>query len=152
MKLYLMQHALAYTAEEDPERPLNPAGVTQAKAAAAGLKRLGLNFDLIITSPKRRSQQTAALVAEAVRYPYSDIMTTEAVLPKAAPSELLELIQAENECQKVLVVGHLPHLANLSGHLLEGAVLRFENTGLTCIELSEQACLEFHLTAAQLAG
>ena len=42
MKVYLMQHALAYPSEEDQERPLNPAGIDQAKASAKGIKRLGL--------------------------------------------------------------------------------------------------------------
>ena len=69
MKLYLMQHALAYPAEEFGERPLSPAGIKQAKAAGRGIKKLGLGFDLIVTSQKRRAQQTAALIAEAVRYP-----------------------------------------------------------------------------------
>jgi len=67
MKLYLMQHALAHTAAENPERPLNPEGVEQAKAAAHAIKKLGLSFDLIVSSRKRRARQTAALVAEAVR-------------------------------------------------------------------------------------
>ena len=49
MRLYLMQHALAYSAEEDAERPLNPDGVKQAKHSASGIKRLGLVFDLIMT-------------------------------------------------------------------------------------------------------
>ena len=69
MKVYLMQHALAYSSEEDQERPLSPAGIDQAKAAAKGIKRLGLTFDLIVTSPKRRAHQTAALIAEGVRFP-----------------------------------------------------------------------------------
>ena len=95
MRLYLMQHALAYSSAEDSERPLNPDGVKQAKKSASGIKRLGLDFDLIMTSPKRRAQQTAALVAEAVRYPYSDIMTTEALLPDRTPDGLLELLQSK---------------------------------------------------------
>ena len=69
MKLYLMQHALAYSAEEDSERPLSPAGINQAKASARGIKRLGLEFDLIVASPKRRAHQTAALIAERAPLP-----------------------------------------------------------------------------------
>ena len=40
MRLYLMQHALAYSSEENSERALSPAGVEQAKEHcrnAAGL-------------------------------------------------------------------------------------------------------------------
>lgn len=153
MKLYLMQHALAYPTEEDIERPLNPTGVAQAKAAARGIKRLGLNFDLIIASPKRRAHQTAALVAESVRYPYSDIMTTEAVLPQSQPQQLLDLLREESAEHSILVVGHLPHLAKLSCQLLQGGALQIDNAGLTCFSLSDQhtAKLEFHLRTAHLA-
>ena len=151
MRLYLMQHAFAYSAEEDAERPLNPDGVKQAKQSASGIKRLGLVFDLIMTSPKRRAKQTAALVAEQVRYPYSDIMTTEALLPDRTPAELLELLQKESTDSRILIVGHLPHLALLA-NTLSGGDLVFENAGLSCLEMSgpKTARLEFHLQAAHL--
>ncbi len=158
MKLYLMQHALAYPAEESAERPLNPAGIDQAKTAARGIKRFGLGFDLIVTSPKRRSHQTAALVAEGVRYPYSDILTTETVLPNQSSQGLLELLKKEPTANKILVVGHLPHLAMLASDLMQGGELLIENAGLTCFDISDldtpgskSARLEFHLTAEQLA-
>lgn len=153
MELYLMQHALAYPAEEEAERPLSPVGIDQAKAAARGIKRLGLVFDLIVTSPKRRAQQTAALIAEGVRYPYSDIMTTETVLPDQLPQRLLDLLQKEPTGSRVLVVGHMPHLAKLATTLLQGGTLLIENAGLTCFTLSgsNPAMLEFHLRAEQLA-
>jgi phosphohistidine phosphatase len=152
VKLYLMQHALAYSSGDNPERPLNPAGITQAKATARGIKRLGLSFDLIVASPKRRSHQTAALVAEGVRFPYSDILTTEAVLPERPPQELLTLLQKEPAASRVLVVGHMPHLAKLASSLMHGGELLIENAGLTCFDLGRDshARLEFHLRADQL--
>jgi len=152
VKLYLMQHALAYSAEENPEKPLNPAGINQAKAAARGIKRLGLSFDLIVASPKRCAHQTAALVAEGVRFPYSDILTTEAVLPDRPPQELLTLLQQEPVASRVLVVGHMPHLAKLASALMHGGELLIENAGLTCFDLDgdNQAKLEFHLRADQV--
>lgn len=153
MKLYLMQHALAYPAEEKLERPLNPTGINQAKAAAKGVRRLGLSFDLIITSPKRRAQQTAALIAERIRYPYSDILSSEAMLPSSPPQELLDLLQKEATDSHILIVGHMPHLASLANTLMQGGELLFENAGLTCFDFSgpKSAQLEFHLKAAQLA-
>ena len=153
MKLYLMQHALAYPAEQDSARPLTPAGIDQAKAAAKGIKKLGLSFDLIVASPKRRSHQTAALIAEGVRFPYSDILTTETTLPGQPPEDLLELLHQEAAESRILVVGHMPHLAKLANTLMQGGELRMENTGLSCFELPESgpAKLEFHLKAEHLA-
>ena len=153
MKLYLMQHALAYPANEDSARPLNPSGVKQAKTAARGIKRLGLSFDLIATSPKRRAYQTAALIAEGVRYPHSDILTTEAVLPGQSPQDLLDLLQKEAAESHVLVVGHMPFLAELAEKLMQGGEVLIENAGLTCFAISEtrRVHLEFHLKAEHLA-
>ena len=153
MKLYLMQHALAYSSAEDSERALSPAGVEQAKQSAHGIRRLGLEFDLIMTSPKRRAKQTAALVAEEVRYPYSDILNTEALMPDRSPAELLELLQKESTDSRILVVGHLPHLAHLTDTLTGGGDLIFENAGLTCLEMSgpKTARLVFHLQSVHLA-
>lgn len=151
MRLYLMQHALAYPGVEKPERPITPEGVQQAKAAATGIKRLGLQFDLIISSTKRRAQQTAALIAEGLRYPYSDILSTEALLPEADPRSIMETIAAE-QTQQVFLVGHLPHLERLAEHILPDARLVFSNCGLTCLELSEAepAKLLFHLQPEHL--
>jgi len=148
-----MQHALAYSSQEDQERPLSPAGIDQAKAAAKGIKRLGLTFDLIVTSPKRRAHQTAALIAEGVRFPHSDILTTEAVLPQCQPQELLGLLQKESSQSSVLVVGHMPQLGRLSSQLLQGGEMLFENAGLACFEISSShpSRLEFALTTQQLA-
>lgn len=153
MKLYLMQHALAYPAEENPERPLSPAGVNQAKATARGIKRLGLTFDLIIASPKRRSHQTAALIAESVRFPYSDILTTEVALPDSPPEDLLDLLRQEQETSSILVVGHQPQLADIAGRLLRCGTILIENAGLTCLDIDQtgQPRLVFHLRAEQLA-
>jgi len=154
MKVYLMQHALAYSSQEDQERHLSPAGIDHAKAAAKGIKRLGLTFDLIVTSTERRAHQTAALIAEGVRFPHSDILTTETVLPQGQPQELLELLQKESPQSNVLVVGHMPQLGKLSSQLLQGGEMLFENAGLACFEISSShpARLFFLLTAQQLAA
>jgi phosphohistidine phosphatase len=131
-----MQHALAYSSQEDQERPLSPAGIDQAKAAAKGIKRLGLTFDLIVASPKRRAHQTAALIAQS------------------QPQELLDLLQKELPQSSVLVVGHMPQLGELSSQLLQGGEILFENAGLACFEISSShpAQLKFLLTAQQLAA
>ena len=138
MDIYLMQHGAALDKEEDPQRPLSPAGIEQVRSAAAGMKILGLAFDLIAASPKRRSQQTAALVAEGLRYPYSDILTTEALLPKAEPGEILALLADEKPAGVVLLVGHLPHLAVFASRLTGGAELEFENAGLVGLAQAQE--------------
>lgn len=135
MELYFMQHGQAVSEQEDPAKPLSREGVAQIQASAQAIHRLGLAFDVIVCSPKRRSHQSAALVAEAVRYPYSDILESKAILPKAEPEELLQKL-SQMIGDKVLVVGHLPNLSRLVSYLLgsENELVRFENGGLVCID------------------
>jgi broad specificity phosphatase PhoE len=66
-RLYLLRHAeVAYFDEHGrpfapDEVPLTPAGVEQARAAAAALA--GVRFDRVLTSGLRRTEETARIVA-----------------------------------------------------------------------------------------
>ena len=48
--------------------PLNETGRKQAKEAGAKMKKEGRNFDVIISSPALRTQETARIVAEELGY------------------------------------------------------------------------------------
>jgi len=157
MELYLMQHGQAVPETENPEQPLSREGVAQIQASAAAMKRLGLAFDLLVCSPKRRAHQSAALVAEGVNYPYSDIVESAAFSAKAPPAEALDFLRRRGTERSVLVAGHLPSLAAIASLLLGGETpvrLRFENGGLCRLDTAELAPgsgeLVFQCTAAQL--
>ena len=157
MQLYLMQHGQALAKEEDPERPLSPAGVAQIQATAAAMKRLGIGLEAILCSPRRRSHQSAALVAEALRFPYSDIVTSEQLAPQAPPAPVLTLLRELAPARRVLIAGHLPSLAEIASLLLTAGPpvpIGFENGGLCGLELSAATpgagLLRCCLSAAQL--
>jgi phosphohistidine phosphatase len=121
------------------------------------MKRMGIAFDVIVCSPKKRSRQSAALVAEGVNYPYSDIVETEKVKATAPPDEAVSFLRGLGEDKRVLVAGHLPSLARIASLLLGGdhpVRVRFENGGLCRIDAAKLAAgvaeLVFHLPAAQL--
>jgi len=68
MMLYVLRHGVAE--EVGPEgtdgsRRLTPGGRRKLRAAAVGMRALGLTFDAILTSPLVRAAETAAIVAEA---------------------------------------------------------------------------------------
>lgn len=157
MELYLLQHGLALPAEDDPEQPLAKDGVAQLQAAGRALLRLGVRPGLIACSPKKRSKQSAALIAEAVNYPYSDILESELLQPLTPPRETLRLLRRHSDNGAILVAGHLPSLAEIASLLLgDGSRVRihFENGGLVRLDLPElaahQAELRWSLSAAQL--
>jgi phosphohistidine phosphatase len=154
MQLYLMQHGQAVPETENPEQPLSREGVVQIQASAAAMKKLGIAPDLIVCSPKKRSRQSAALVAEGVNYPYSDILETEAVKPAAPADDTVSFLRQNPAYTSILIVGHLPSLIRIASLLLGGDTpvrLRFENGGLCRLDTAEltpgEAELVFHLPA-----
>jgi phosphohistidine phosphatase SixA len=54
---------------------------------------MGLTFDVIIASPKKRSQQTAAIVAEAVGFPLDGIEETEKVKAMTPVEETVRYLE-----------------------------------------------------------
>ena len=65
MHLYLIRHGIAAEPEEydtDSERPLTKEGERKTRKIAQRLYELEIQFDLILTSPLLRAQQTAAVL------------------------------------------------------------------------------------------
>ena len=159
MELYLLQHGLALPAEEDPATTPAKEGVVQIQATGARvLQRLGVRPGLIACSPKKRARQSAALIAEAVNFPYSDILESELLLPLLTLlQETLRPPRRHSEPGPLLLAGHLPSLAEVASLLLGNGCrvrIRFENGGLVRFDLPEapahQAELRYSLTAAQI--
>src|SRR5712675_3745176 len=68
MNLYLLRHGIAVdpgTAgfELDADRPLTAKGERKLHLVADAMERLGLTFDLILSSPYRRASATAEIIA-----------------------------------------------------------------------------------------
>jgi phosphohistidine phosphatase len=63
MKVYLIHHAHAVTAEENPSRPLSDQGRTESDRLVARLKAVGAKPQRILHSDKLWTQQTAERVA-----------------------------------------------------------------------------------------
>jgi len=119
------------------------------------MKRLGIKLDLIICSPKKRSFQTAALVAEGINYPYSDIFKTDSVKATIPAQESIALLKKHEKSDAVLIAGHLPSLPEIAAALLaDGSKvrIRFDNGGLCRIDLPEIPTIQGELVYCLPAG
>jgi phosphohistidine phosphatase len=123
MRLYLLRHGVAETAApqgDDGARRLTAAGRSRMRAEAAGMRALGLAFDVILTSPLARAAETAAIVAAA--YPKGPAPQT---LPQLAagvpPPETLRALRPFLRRRHVLAVGHEPGLGRLASLILTGS-------------------------------
>ena len=146
MRLYLVRHATAKSKEEDPERPLSPAGEAEVGRVARALDgRPGVEPARIYHSGKTRARETAEILARelAVREVLED---PEALSPNADPSAWDQRL--ENLTEDLMLVGHLPHVQRLAGHLLEGdpdaEPVSFGAATVACLEREEAGGWNLH--------
>ena len=135
MRLYLVQHGLAKSEAEDPERPLSDKGIFETERAAARLASLGIVVGKIFHSSKLRAKETARIFARQLKTE-DGAAKRDGLAPKDDPAIWKERLQAEEG--NIMLVGHLPHLARFASLLLCGEsdreIIRFKNSGVVCLE------------------
>jgi phosphohistidine phosphatase len=157
MEIYLMQHGPALPKEQDPDEGLSPEGEASIHAAGKALREMGIGFDVILSSPKKRSRQTAAIVAEEVGFPPEQIVETEMLKPMVPPEETIKALSQYAGNERILIAGHLPSVAEVASFLLtEGpkATVEFERGGCCRIDAEKLPThagrLKWYLTPEQL--
>jgi phosphohistidine phosphatase len=139
MELLIVRHAIACERnakrwQDDGERPLSPEGAIRARRAAAGLKRIAPRPARVLTSPLRRTEQTAAILAQYAGWPKAS--TCPLLQPGGSPQGLLTLL-ARGQDQLVAVVGHQPDLGRLLAICLPGhagsAAFEFRKMGVALV-------------------
>ncbi len=133
-RLYLLRHGLADRSAwngPDFERPLTPRGVEKMHAEGRRLAAIGLQVDRILTSPLRRTFQTAEIVASHLRAPLE-------VDPRLAPGfgiRQLERVLEEHPGKTLLLVGHEPDCSMTIGALMGGGVVVCKKGSLARVDL-----------------
>ncbi len=157
MEIYLMQHGPNFSKEQDPEQGLSPEGEARIHASAEALKKMGVAFDAILSSPKKRSNQTAAIVAEKVGFALEKIVETEKVKAMTPAEDTVKALNEISGAGRILIAGHLPSVAEVASFLLtEGskATVQFEMGGCCRIDVeglpTHSGSLRWYLTPAQL--
>ncbi|MEA5627285.1 phosphohistidine phosphatase SixA [Nostoc sp. UHCC 0251] len=144
MELYLIRHGIAEDKGlgiKDEERSLTKEGRQKTEKVAQKLVKLGLSFDLILTSPLVRARQTA------------DILIAEKLSPQLEESShlahdgqisswLKDWFEPRNFSQntQLALVGHEPDLTSWAEILLWGEVkesLVLKKAGMIGIKLPE---------------
>lgn len=124
MNLYLIRHAIAVdegTLEiEDSQRPLTDKGRKKMRQIAKGLHALGVEFDLILSSPYIRAQETAEILADVFKLK-KKLIFSESLIPEAEPGKIIAEINESHTVDAIAIVGHEPHLSALIGLLTANA-------------------------------
>jgi phosphohistidine phosphatase len=111
--LLLWRHAEAEDGVPDSGRALTKKGLRQAKQMAQWLKPRLPGDCLILVSPAKRAQQTAA----ALDLPYT---TEQGIGVQANIADIIAATNWPRHKGAVLVVGHQPTLGRLAARLLAG--------------------------------
>ena len=121
MNLFILRHASAGTRRINPlldlKRPLDKDGKSHCLQLAHVLMAMKINFDLIVSSPLKRSLQTAQLVGTETGYE-SRILISNALAPTATFEQFQRLLRECAAHENLLVVGHNPNLTNFIGSIL----------------------------------
>lgn len=138
MKLYLVQHGEAVDKTDDPERPLTEQGREDVARVAHFARRAGVEVHQIRHSGRRRAEETADLLGQALR-PAAGVVALPGLAPKDDVHIAAELLKRET--RPLMFVGHQPFLERLLSLLVTGepdqAVVRFRKGGLVCLEWDE---------------
>jgi phosphohistidine phosphatase len=144
MILYFLRHASAgqslLNAQKDERRPLDEEGTLQARYIGNLLANLDVQVEQIVSSPLKRSRQTASLVANELAFE-GPVQLDDALRPQAQIGEFQTLLSRLRKHEAVMVVGHNPSLNEFLNKIVaagagsarvelkKGAVAKVEITG-----------------------
>ncbi len=120
-QLWFLRHGEAepHDARPDVDRRLTDRGEEQSRIAGRALARLGVTFQLVLTSPRIRALDTARLACEALG---CDFVVDAALSGGFDVDDALALAHAAGDDRRVLFVGHNPDFVQVVGDLTGGEV------------------------------
>jgi len=162
MDLFFLRHGKTFKRSPkfrpDSTRPLTPEGEDLMRVVAAGIKRLDVEFELILTSPYVRAAKTAEIFHDVIKI--GKMQITESLISEADPAEVIhEIDNKYSKCKGIVLVGHEPHMSHLMSILLTGRPdmqIDFKKSGFSKLSIDDLkpgkcACLKWLMTPRQLA-
>src|SRR5579871_5641118 len=130
MVIYFLRHASAgqsvANAKKDEKRALDKEGIVQCGMVGRALVAFDVHVDVILTSPLKRSAQTASLVGNELGYE-GKMHLEDALRPQASFVDFRRMLEKYAKQESILVVGHNPNLSEFLGRTIteagcEGAI------------------------------
>ena len=143
-ELILLRHAHAESArpgQGDDARPLSATGHSEAAAAGGWLRAHGLLPDRVLCSPAQRARQTLSGLGELN---CADVREEPAIY-EATPGALVELADAHQDVNRLLLVGHNPGFEQVVALLSSGYSGDYRGmppAGIAVLEFPDGAAIE----------
>lgn len=144
MELYVIRHAISEPLGKrnnfsDEKRSLTDEGRDRMREIAKGLRKLGVEFDLLLTSPLVRAVQTAEIVAGAFAVAKKEVRETVNLVPGASAEELFAELKGQTGVESVVLVGHQPDLGLVISTIIGSAApsIQLKKGGVCCVNVTE---------------
>ena len=138
VQLYLIRHGVAAERGEaypdDTQRPLTAEGISRMRKQAKALNALGVELDVIVSSPLVRTRQTADIVSDALKGK-PDVVQSDALAPDGTSAAVFQELARHTKKVAVALVGHEPNLGALAARLINARrPLEFKKGGICRID------------------
>jgi phosphohistidine phosphatase len=103
--------------KKDEKRGLDKEGIEQCGYVGRALAALDVQVDAIISSPLKRSTQTASLVGNEMGFE-GKLQIEPALRPQATFADFRKLLDKYARYEAIMVVGHNPNLSEFLGRII----------------------------------
>ena len=121
MDLFILRHGYAGNRLSDPmkdiKRELTISGKKEVVEIAKSLKKLGVKFNVIFSSPFTRAFQTAQIIAEEYKLT-EQIEQSEELKPDGSKGSLYNKLSKLSIDSVILIVGHEPYLSSMINDII----------------------------------
>jgi phosphohistidine phosphatase len=136
--LYLIRHAKSdwsVPGQKDMERELNSRGISDAPRMGAKMKELGMQPELMISSPSVRTRMTLEFMTEQMDYDFEAVHWEEDIYESSVRTLLRIINELPEEKQRVAIVGHNPGLTYLAEYITGDILGNIPTCGIVEIQL-----------------
>jgi phosphohistidine phosphatase len=121
MIVYFLRHASAgeplLNPKKDEKRALDKEGIEQCGYVGRALAALNVQVETIVSSPLKRSTQTASLVGNELGYE-GKLQIDNGLRPGAGLADFRKLLEKYSRQEAIMVVGHNPNLSQFLGSII----------------------------------
>jgi phosphohistidine phosphatase len=147
MELFVIRHGIAEPLGKengfsDENRKLTVEGCNRMREVVKGLVKLGVQLDLILTSPLERAIQTAEIVATSIGLSKKEIKQTPNLAPGASADALFAEIKSHPGVESIALIGHQPDLSGLVSTIIHSDAgklsIQLKKGGVCCLDVTER--------------
>lgn len=146
MFVYFLRHASAgqrlESARKDEKRGLDKDGIEQCGYVGRALAAVGVQVEVIISSPLKRATQTASLVGNEMGHEGKLVIET-ALRPETGFADFQKMLEKYARQDSILLVGHNPNLREFLGRVIGDsgceAVVELKKGAVAKVEMRRNA-------------